>query len=96
MAHWEPAVFQHQFMRKSMRRRGGGRAAMHWAEPQVVQFGLYVKFCVVYVILEVAVWAVAMVLDLLAKSHSLFFTRLSPRGLRTFVLFMAEKRHGSR
>lgn len=37
VAHCEATVFQHEFMRKSKRRGGGGGTAMNRAEPQVTQ-----------------------------------------------------------
>lgn len=77
-----------------MGRRWGGRAAVHWAEPQVIQLSLQVQFCVVYIILEVAVRTVAVILDLFTETDAFPLTRLPAWGLGAFVLFMAEKRHG--
>lgn len=95
MAYWEAAVFQHELVRKSVsRRRGGGRAAVHWAEPHVVQLGLQVHLCVIHIVLEVAVRTIAVVLDLLAETDPLSLTRLPGRVLGAFVLLVAQKRHG--
>ena len=51
---------------------GGGRAAVHRAEPGIAGLALEVPVGgVIHNILQVTVRAVAVVLDLLAKAHSL-------------------------
>lgn len=90
------AVLQREFVREKVWRRGRGgqgRAAVHGAEPQVAELGLQVQLRVVHIVLEVAVGAVAMILDLLAETHPLPLSGFPPGVFGTFVLFVAEERH---
>lgn len=66
---------------------------MNRAEPRVTQLGVELQFCVIHVVLEVTVGAVAMILDFFAETHPLSFPRLPCGALWAFVLFMAEERH---
>lgn len=90
------AVLQREFVRERVWRRGRGgqgRAAVHGAESQVAELGLQVQLRVVHVVLEVAVGAVAVILDLLAETHPLPLSGFPPGVFGTFVLFVAEERH---
>lgn len=90
------AVLQHEFVRERVWRSGGGgqgRAAVHGAESQVTELGLQVQLRVVHVVLEVAVGAVAVKLDLLVETHPLSLSGFPPGAFGTFALFVAEERH---
>lgn len=90
------AVLQREFVRERVRRsgRGGqGGAAVHGAESQVTELGLQVQLRVVHVVLEVAVGAVAVELDLLVETHPLSLPGFPPGVFGTFALFVAEERH---
>lgn len=66
---------------------------MNRAEPQVIQLRVELQLCVIHVVLEVTVRAVAVILDFFAETDPLSFARLPRWALGALVLFMAEKRH---